>query len=81
MMTTALRWIFVRNGRALTCEVSVNGSQCYDVSVVPHWDVASTAIEAYPSPSKALRRHAELSSSFRDAGWKLVRTADDQAAA
>ena len=68
-----LRWTFLRGTQALTCEVRVTGKQSYDVSVVPHWDVSSSVIEVYDRPSSALRRHAELSWYFREAGWTLAR--------
>ena len=67
-----LRWIYLRGTRALTCEVRVFG-KTYDVSVVPHWDVSSSVIETFESPASALRRHAEIASSFRQAGWSMVR--------
>ena len=44
----------------LTCEISINGSQSYDVCVVPHWDVSSSVVEAYNRPAAALGRHAEI---------------------
>jgi len=67
-----LRWIFLRGTRALTCEVRVFG-ETNDVSVVPHWDVSSSVIESFDRPASALRRHAEIASYFRQAGWSLVR--------
>ena len=80
-MTTTpslLRWTFVRDGQALTCEISVNSSKSYDVSVVPHWDVSASAIEPFTGPANALRRHAELAWSLRQAGWRLIREKAEQ---
>jgi hypothetical protein len=70
-----LRWVFVRGPHALTCEVRVCGRQTYDVCVVPHWDVSSSAVETFNRPAAALRRHAEIAWYFRQAGWTLVRDA------
>ena len=67
-----LRWIFLRGTRVLTCEIRSFG-KTYDVSVVPHWDVSASVIESFERPASALRRHAEIASYFRQAGWSLVR--------
>jgi hypothetical protein len=68
-----LRWVFVRGAKALTCEVRTNGRHSHDVCVVPHWDVASSVVERYEGAAGALRRHAEVASYFRQAGWLLLR--------
>jgi hypothetical protein len=68
-----LRWVFLRGSQAVTCEVRVCGRQTYDVCVVPHWDVSSSAIETFNRPAAALRRHAEIAWYFRQAGWILAR--------
>jgi hypothetical protein len=67
-----LRWIFLRGTRVLTCEIRSSG-KTYDVSVVPHWDVSASVIESFERPASALRRHAEIASNFREAGWSQVR--------
>jgi hypothetical protein len=67
-----LRWVFLRGTRVLTCEVRVFG-KTFDVSVVPHWDVSASVIESFDRPASALRRHAEIASHFREAGWSQVR--------
>jgi hypothetical protein len=68
-----LRWIFLRGTKTLTCEVRVFDEQTYDVCVVPHWDVSSSVIETFKRPGRALQRHAEIASDFRQAGWSMVR--------
>ncbi|HKY19948.1 MAG TPA: hypothetical protein VJM31_01905 [Vicinamibacterales bacterium] len=68
-----LKWNFVRQARVLTCEIRANGSQSYDVCVLPHWDVGSTVIEPYDRLANALGRHAQLASYFREHGWKIAR--------
>ena len=68
-----LRWVFIRGTRALTCELRVNGPHSHDVCVVPHWDVSSSIVERHDRAASAMRRHAEISSYFRQAGWILVR--------
>lgn len=67
--TSILRWIFMRKGQLLTCEIRVNGSQSYDVCVVPHWNVDRAIIEPFNRPIAALSRHAELTCCLREAGW------------
>jgi len=74
-----LRWIFLRGTRVLTCEIRSFG-KTYDVSVVPHWDVSASVIESFERPASALRRHAEIASEFRQAGWSQVREGRREAA-
>ena len=74
-----LRWIFLRGTRVLTCEIRSFG-KTYDVSVVPHWDVSASVIESFERPASALRRHAEIASDFRQAGWSQVRESTREAA-
>jgi hypothetical protein len=78
---TILRWVFKRGPNALTCEISVSGRQAHDVCLVPHWSVSSTVIERYSRPTEALRRHAELAASLRQAGWALVRNESEKQSA
>lgn len=72
-----LRWIFRHGTQALTCEIRVNGHHAHDVCLVPHWDVSSSVVERYERPVGALRRHAEIAWSLRQAGWTLLREAAD----
>jgi len=74
-----LRWIFFRGTRVLTCEIRRFG-KTNDVSVVPHWDVSASVIESFDRPASALRRHAEIASDFRQAGWSQVREGTREAA-
>jgi hypothetical protein len=75
-----LRWVFVRGTKGVTCEVRVCGKETYDVCVVPHWDISSSVIEPFNRPASALRRHAEIATYFREAGWILVRESTRQTA-
>jgi hypothetical protein len=67
-----LRWIFVRRGRTVTCEIRANGDGSYDVCVVPHWDVGASTIESYQRPIDALERHAEISWYLHEDGWSRL---------
>jgi hypothetical protein len=69
---SVLRWIFQHGTRALTCEVRVQGGQSFDVCVVPHWNISSSVVEGFDRPASALRRHAEIARSLRNAGWVLA---------
>ena len=68
-----VRWIFHRSGSSLTCQVDASGKGSYDVSVVPHWNVAAGAIETVQTPRRALQRHAEIAKQLRENGWLLAR--------
>lgn len=71
-----MRWVFERGGDVVTCEIDEcqNGAG-FEVSVVPHWDVASAIVEPADNTVAALRRHAEIASALRDAGWAVARRA------
>ncbi len=73
-----VRWIFRRDGEALTCQVNSSGNQPgYDVCVVPHENVASSVVFGAETAAGALQRHAEIAMQLREAGWSLThRTAD-----
>jgi len=66
-----LRWVFYRDGRALTCQVDGSGSW-YDVSVVPHWNLSASAVERLETPATAFRRHAEIAKELRESGWLVA---------
>jgi hypothetical protein len=68
-----VKWVFLKGMKSITCEVRVNSAQSFDVCVLPHWDVSSGVVEGFKDMANALRRHAEIALSFRDAGWALVR--------
>jgi hypothetical protein len=73
-----LRWIFTRNGAVVTCELDTNRPGSYEVCVVPHWNVASAAIERFDAAVTALERHAEFARYLRDTGWHLARRGTDR---
>jgi len=66
-----LRWVFRRHANAITCEVDSTVDH-FEVSVIPHWDVAASAIERFESASRAMQRHAELAMTLRESGWVVV---------
>ena len=68
-----VRWVFLKDSKAFTCDVRSNGGDSYDVCIVPHWDVSVALVERYDRPTSALHRHAEIARHFRKAGWLLVR--------
>jgi hypothetical protein len=68
-----VRWVLRRGNSHLTCQVDVQGrSSTYAISVVPHWDVASSVVETARSPRAALQRHAEIAKRLRDCGWMVA---------
>jgi hypothetical protein len=62
--------VFYRGPQVLTCEVRVNSDCSHEVSVVPHWNIRASVIERFDKSWTALRRHAELSREFKQAGWQ-----------
>ena len=70
--TPVLRWVLGRGDRFVTCELDVAATGDYEVCVVPHWNVAGSVIERWPSAMTAFERHAQLARGFRDAGWTVL---------
>jgi hypothetical protein len=68
-----VKWVFLKGMKSITCEVRSNGARAFDVCVLPHWDVSSSIVEGFDDLASTMRRHAEISLAFRDAGWVLVR--------
>jgi hypothetical protein len=65
-----LRWVFQRGPEVLTCAVEKRGERSsFDVCVLPHWNLSHATIERFDAPASALRRHAEIASRLREAGW------------
>ncbi len=70
-----LRWVFLRDSRALTCELRMNGRFSHDVCVVPHWNIGDSVVERFRRPADALQRHAEIARDLREGGWRNARSA------
>jgi hypothetical protein len=65
-----LRWVFHRGPNVLTCAVEAAGGRAsYEVCILPHWDLSLATVEHFDAPAGALRRHAEIASRLRLAGW------------
>ena len=65
-----LRWVFQRGPEVITCAVENSGERSsFDVCVLPHWNLSDSTVERFDAPASALRRHAEIASQLREAGW------------
>ena len=67
-----VRWIFERNGDAITCEIDMNNGRTCDVALIPHWDAAASVVERFDGPMRAIERHAELAVALLDEGWTVT---------
>ena len=67
-----LHWLFVRDNRALSCDVDVRGDGLYTVSILPLWDSDAMVTQTFIKPGDALRRHAEIAGYLRESGWLLA---------
>ncbi len=67
-----IRWIFERNGNAITCEIDMSDRHTCDVAVIPHWDSAAAIIEHFDGPMGAMERHAELAVALLEEGWTVT---------
>jgi hypothetical protein len=68
---SVLHWLFRRDSRALSCDVSVDGDEQFVVRVIPLWDDDTSIVETFKRPIDALQRHAEIVSLLRESGWLL----------
>ena len=54
----------------MTCAVEAGRDRSsYNVYVLPHWNLSLATVERFTAPASALRRHAEIASQLRQAGW------------
>lgn len=67
-----LRWTFHQGHRSLTCSLTANERDGYDVCVMPHWNFALSTIEPYDHAADAFGRHAQIAMALRGNGWTLV---------
>ena len=67
-----IRWVLYRDGHAVTCELDACGRNTYDVSIVPHWNVAASACEHVEGALTAMECHAALVRRMRADGWVVV---------
>jgi hypothetical protein len=64
-------WLFYRDNRAMSCDLSVAIDGESTVHVTRLWDDESFA-EVFTRPEDALQRHAEISSFLHESGWLLA---------
>jgi hypothetical protein len=65
-----LRWVFHHGSDTLTCAVEASDHRpSYDVCILPHWNLAEATVEHFVAPADALRRHAQIATRLRRAGW------------
>jgi hypothetical protein len=67
-----LRWEFAHDEKHVVCGIHRTATSDYEVSTVPLWAIGKSAIETFPCASAALRRHAEIATNLRDAGWTVA---------
>jgi hypothetical protein len=68
-----LSWTFNKGNRMLLCDVVADrGRRSFGVQVVPLWNLPSSTVERFDTPSNALCRHAEISRRLRESGWVLA---------
>ena len=67
-----VRWIFERNGSAITCEIEMTAERRCDVAIIPHWDAAASIVERFDGPMSAMARHAMLAKALLEDGWTVA---------
>jgi len=67
-----LRWQFRMRDRLLTCGITRNGPNGFNVITLPHWDVKGGVVETFESQASALQRHAVIAERLRSAGWSIA---------
>ena len=70
--TPLVQWEFQRDDRHLMCGVHASQVESsYEVAMLPLWNGGPIAVESFDSAGEALRRHAVIAASLRDAGWTV----------
>ena len=72
MSIPLIRWVFYRDGHALTCEVDARGERSFEVSMVPHWNGSAATVERFAGVVAAMERHASIARALRGQGWRVV---------
>jgi hypothetical protein len=67
-----LHWLFIRDNRALSCDVDVRGDGAYAVSLLPLWKQGEATTETFARPGEAMRRHSEIAAFLQASGWLLA---------
>ena len=39
---------------------------------LPHWNLTAAAVEPFRNAAEAMRRHATIAASLREAGWRVA---------
>jgi len=66
-----LHWIFQRDGRTLSCSISIGDDLACTLHILPLWGGLAETIEKFTRPVDAIRRHAEVAFYLRESGWLL----------
>ena len=66
-----VRWELAQADKHVVCGIERTAS-VYEVSTVPLWAIGRTAVETFRGVTDALRRHAEITASLREAGWTVA---------
>jgi hypothetical protein len=67
-----LHWLFVRDRRAISCDVDVRGDGLYTITVIPLWTSEGHLSETFDSADDAMRRHGQIARQLRASGWLLA---------
>jgi hypothetical protein len=67
-----LHWLFVREGRAISCGVDVRGDGFYTVTLLPLWGGDENLTEVFETAGDALRRHGQIARFLQASGWLLA---------
>lgn len=70
-----LHWLFVRDQRAISCDVDVGTNGLFTISVMPLWTTEGRITETYDSADAAMRRHGQIARGLRASGWLLAECA------
>jgi len=70
-----LHWLFVRDLRAISCDIDVGAEGLYTISVMPLWTTEGRFAETFDSADAAMKRHGQIARGLRASGWLLAECA------
>lgn len=65
-------WLFLREGRAISCDVDVRQDGTYIVSIVPLWSPEDQVSETFMRPADAVRWQETMTRRLHASGWLLA---------
>lgn len=65
-------WLFLREDRAISCDLDVRNDGTYIVTIVPLWSPEDQVTEMFVRPADAVRWQETMQQRLHASGWLLA---------